>query len=431
MSSAIPPWSPALSRAVAVKARRSSAESRRALVASLRAGASTPAGLSLASLVAACDPGQLADIAISEGLAGSANQRLGGLLPAGPGSRLAAEARRDAVRHLAYLGLLAKFAVALDQRQVTWVALKGPVLAELSYPQAPRGYADLDLMVSPRQLREAVSALEGAGAVVAEPDLPLVVDRAKGQLTLAVHGWPMVDLHWHLVYLRSARERWAIPTDDLLGRRQQVRLKDVDAWSLDPHDFLAHLALHASFGADQQLRRLLDIERTIASRAPDWEVLVQRCRAWRVGLPVSVMLNRARRTLGAAIPEEVVAELAGGRSNRLMVRHLSDWIPAGRMSGGRSVKNGLTRSLRDGLPATAGEFAGETRRAIVQMLRPRATEAQKPGHGEGGAGSPAEFESYLEMVERADRYGHLRSARSLQLQRRPRSLRSVRELPRK
>ena len=135
-----------------VKVRRWPVEARRALVASLRAP-SAPAGPPLASLVAACDPGQLADLAISEGLAGPAHDRLGGLLPPGPGSRLAAEARRDAVRHLAYLGVLGKFAAKLDQAKVTWVALKGPVLAELSYPEVPRGYADLDLMVAPGQLR--------------------------------------------------------------------------------------------------------------------------------------------------------------------------------------------------------------------------------------------------------------------------------------
>jgi hypothetical protein len=401
-------------------------ESRRALVASLRAEPSASAGPSLASLVAACDPEQLADLVISEGLAGPAQERLAGLLPPGPGSRLATEARRDAVRHLAYLGLLGKFAVALDQAKVTWVALKGPVLAELSYPKVPRGYADLDLMVPPRQLREALRALESAGAVVAEPDLPLVVKGAKGQLCLAVHGLPMVDLHWHLVYLRSARERWAIPTEDLLRRRQRIRLKDVDAWSLDRDDFVAHLALHASFGAAQQLRRLLDIERTVAHWAPDWEVLVQRCRSWRVGLPVSVMLNRARQTLGAAVPEEVVEELAGGRSNRLVVRQLSEWAPAGRMPGGRSVKNGLTRSLRDDLLATAGEFADQTRQAIVQSLQLRATGPDEPGHSDG-PGVCAGFESYLDMVERADRYGHLEPARGLRSRRRPRG---PRELPR-
>ncbi len=377
---------------------------RRALLASLRAEPYPTAGPALASLVAACDPGQLADLAISEGLAGPAYQRLGGLLPPGPGSRLATEARRDAVRHLAYLGLLSKFAVALDQAKVTWVALKGPVLAELSYPETLRNYADIDLLVAPGQLREAVGALEGAGAVVAEWDWPRLVKNAKGELSMAVYGLPVIDLHWHPVYLRSARERWTIPTEDLLGRRQRTRLKYVDAWSLDRNDFLAHLALHASFGAVQQLRRLLDIERTIANQPPDWAVLVRRCRAWRVGLPVSVMLNRARQTLGAVVPEEVVAELAGGRSGRLVVRRLSDWIPAGRLPGGRSVQNGLTRSLRDNLLTTAAEFAAETRHAIVRLLPLRAT--RPGGSARDGHYVPAGLADYLDMAESADRYGH-------------------------
>jgi hypothetical protein len=239
----------------------------------------------------------------------------------------------------------------------------------------------------------------------------------------------MVDLHWHLVYLRSARERWAIPTEDLLERRRRARLKDVDAWSLDPHDFLAHLALHASFGAAQQLRHLLDIERTVAGWPLDWEALVQRCRAWRVGLPVSVMLNRARQTLGAAVPEWVVDELAGSRSNRLVVRQLSGWSPAGHLPAGRSVKNGITRSLRDGLPATAAEFAGETRQALAQLLRVGATEPDKQESREE-PGVSAGFESYLELVDSTDRYGHLKPMRSLRPQRRPQGLRRIRELSR-
>jgi hypothetical protein len=365
----------------------------------------------LESLVAACDPEKLADFAISEGLAGPACSKLAALLPPGPRSRLVTEARRDAVRHLAYLGLLGKLAAALDQAGITWVALKGPVLAEFSYPEAPRGYADLDLLVLPGQLREALGVLGGAGAVLAELDWPLVVNGAKGQLSMALHGLPVIDLHWHLVYLRSARERWAIPTDELLERRQRAQLKDVDAWALDPSDFLAHVALHASFGAAQQLRRLLDIERTIASRPPDWEVLIRRCRSWRVGLPVSVMLNRARKTLGAVVPEEVVDELAGGRPNRLMVRQLSEWVPAGHMPGGRSVRNGLTRSLRDGLVATITEFAAETGQAIRHGLRPGTAEPGRPGSGDSLDAS-AGLESYLEMVSRADRYGHLGPASS-------------------
>jgi hypothetical protein len=280
-------------------------------------------------------------------------------------------------------------------------------------------------MVHPRQLRRALDALQGAGAVVAERDWPPLISGAKGQLSMAVHGLPMVDLHWHLVYLRSARERWAIPTEDLLARRQRVRLKDVNAWSLDPHDFLAHLALHASFGAVQQLRRLLDIERTVANWPPDWDVLVQRCRAWRVGLPVSVMLNRARQALGADVPEGVVEELAGSRSNRLAVQQLSGWSPAGHLPAGRSIKNGLTRSLRDSLPATASEFAGQTWVAFAQLLGARATGPDMPGNLEE-RGVSAGLESYLELVESADRYGHLKQTKSPRPQRRSPSLRLIR-----
>ena len=148
---------------------------------------------------------------------------------------------------------------------------------------------------------------------------------------------------------------------------------------------------------------------------------MRRCRAWRVGLPVSVMLNRACRILGAAVPEEVVEELAGGRPSRLLVRQLSAWAPAGRMPAGRSVRNGLTRSLRDDLLATAGEFAGQTRQAIAQMLRPGGAGPGGPGHGGSGhggsghgdgSGFSAGLESYLELVESADRYGHLGPVRS-------------------
>lgn len=417
------------------------AKSRLALVASLRAGPSNLTRPSLASLVAGCDPGQLSDLAIAEGLAGPAYVKLGVLLPPGPSARLATEARQDAARHVAYLGLLRKFAAALDQAKVTWVALKGPVLAEVSYQGVSRGYSDLDLMVHPRQLRAAVGALESAGAILAEPAWPPIVNGAKGQLTMAVHGLPMVDLHWHLVYLRSARERWAIPTEDLLQRRQRARLQDVEAWSLDRHDFVAHLALHASFGAAQQLRRLLDIERTVANSPPDWAVLVERCRAWRVGLPVSVMLNRARQSLGAAVPPEVIAELAGGRPSRLLVRRLGDWNPAGRMPGGRSLQNGLTRSLRDGLAATAGAFAAETWHA-TDHLRHLTGRTGEPARGDRAEGSEGRaegsegraeasegFERYLAMVGRTDRYGHLKPAERRSSQRRPRDLRGTRQWP--
>jgi hypothetical protein len=108
------------------------------------------------------------------------------------------------------------------------------------------------------------------------------------------------------------------------------------------------------------------------------------------------------------VPEPVIAELAGSRASRLVVRQLSDWMPAGRMSSGRSMKNGVTRCLRDSLLATAGEFAGESRQVIAQLLCPQPAQPGEPEPESGPRASrAAAVDDFREMVERADRYGHL------------------------
>jgi hypothetical protein len=314
-----------------------------------------------------------------------------------------AQVRLETARSLAYLDLLGNLGPVLEEAAVEWVVLKGPVLAEVSYRGALRGYTDLDLLVPARQFKTAVRALGEAGAVPTERDWPLLLSNAKGEVSLSVADSPLVDLHWHLVYLRSARERFRIPTDALLERRQRIQLRGVDAWILEPTDFAIHVALHASFAGVERLRRLLDIERTVACRAPDWDLFVRRCRAWRVALPVSVMLESARRVLGAPVPADVLRKLTGGRLDRFAVRQLSAWVPSGPLPGGRSVRTGLTRCLRDGWLATSAEFAREVWRTAAIDFRTALDRSADPRHPADAGG----FERYVAMVNRTDHYGHL------------------------
>jgi hypothetical protein len=333
---------------------------------------------------------------------------LGQLLSAEHGSRLLAYVRYETARHLAHLEVLKQLGTALEGAGLPWAVLKGPVLAEISYGRASRGYSDIDLVVPASRLREAVAALEGVGAVLAEPDWLQLVRSGKGQLKMVSRCPPLkvpVDLHWHLLYKRSERQRYRIGLEEVLERRRRVQLQHVQAWALEPTDFAAHVALHAAQSGAHQLRWLLDIERTLVAQPPAWDVFVRRCRSWRVGLPVSVALNRARRTVGAPVPEEVVSELAGGRLNRIVVRQLGAWVPVGRMPGGRSVVAGLTRSVRDNLVTTASEFAVETWQVLARMLD--SSPAGAPGPPTGGAAERAWFERYLAMVDSADRYGHV------------------------
>jgi hypothetical protein len=384
-----------------------SQSARRALLAAVSSKSPRPSAPSLASLVGECDQDELVELALSERVAGVANERLGELLTPSARARLLAEVQQETFRHLAYLGLLQGFATAFEEADVIWAVLKGPVLTELSYKRTSRGYADLDLMVHARQLRAAVEALVAAGAAVPAQNWALLIREAKGELNMAVHGLASVDLHWHLVYHRGARERFMISTDELLERRRRVQLGPVHAWTLEPADFAAHVALHASFAGAQRLHRLVDIERTLANQPPDWDDLVRRCRAWHAALPVSAMLNSARETLGAAVPDDVISELAGGPFGRLLTRQLSRWIPFGHLPGGRSVKTGLSRSLRDNPRATTAAFASETWRTVGELLRPPPEDPGDPRHAFYDSGGPAGLERFIEMVNTADYYGHL------------------------
>lgn len=394
-----------MNRLAAAAPRRSCDSPAQVLVASLRSASTRDPTPGLGALVRACDQEELVDLAISEGVAGPASETLGLHLREEPRSRLFSWAHVDLGRHLAHLAVLKRVAAALEQADLTWVVLKGPVLAELAFPGAPHRYTDIDVLVAARDLRRAVAALEGMGATLDGQDWHHMVKVAKGEMSMAVSGSPIIDLHWHLVYLRSARERWRISSEELLERRTRVRLGPVDAWTLDPVDLAAHVTLHASFGAVEQLRRLLDVDRALAHWTPDWELFVRRCHSWRVGLPVATMLSRVSKTLGADVPEEVVRELAKGRLDYLLVRQLSDWRRAGRLPAGRSIKNGLTRSLRDRMSTTAWQFAVEAYGAVLgqpHANRPRSSDA-----GNGVDDQSEFFARYLEMAERADRYGHL------------------------
>jgi hypothetical protein len=119
---------------------------------------------------------------------------------------------------------------------------------------------------------------------------------------------------------------------------------------------------------------------------------------------VSVALNRARETIGANVPDDVVAQLAGGNLHLFVVRQLGAWLPTGRLPGGGSVKNGVARSVRDNLLATTAQFAHETREIVTDLLDRRHTDGGRPN---GHAGNSGDLDGYLEMATSTDRFGNL------------------------
>jgi hypothetical protein len=361
----------------------------------------------LKALVDAAGQDDLVDLAIAQRSAGPASRVLTALLAEGPRTALLSRVNADILSHMSHLGLLVKLGAALDNADVPWVVVKGPVLAELAYGGTPRHYSDLDVVVPAEHFRLALEVLTSRGARTVDRNWDLVTRDLRGQLHLGL-GPQLIDLHWHLVNLANQRDRFAVPMDDLFTRRRRVQVGTVKAWTLDATDAVLHVALHAALAGGHQLGWLIDVERSVVSLDPDWDALVERSHAWRTDLPVAVVLNRAREVLMAPVPLDVIRQLSRGSAGHLFVHSLRKWTPSGRLPGGGSVDRAVTRSLRDGYPATAIQVARLAYEMLQRHFDPHEywLDPDDPRNVLYSSGNDEGLERYLQHVAAVDRYGH-------------------------
>jgi hypothetical protein len=378
-----------------------------ALVAAVGGSTGARGAEDLKTLVERTGQDALVEFAIAQRVTVPASEALGEVLAEGPRAKLLSRAHVDMFSNLSHLALLVRLSVCLRDAQIPWVVVKGPVLSELAYGGAPRYYSDLDVVVPAEHFRLALSVLASRGASTMDRNWDLVTNDLRGQLHLAF-GPELVDLHWHLVNLASQRQRFAIPMAELFSRRRQVRLGTVTTWTLDPTDAVLHVALHAALAGGHQLGWLVDVERSVSNLGPDWDALVARSHAWRTGLPVAVALNRARAVLGAPVPQEVIAALSGGTAGRLLVHSLRRWRSSGNLPGGGSFDRAVTRSLRDGYPATAAEVTRSAYEMVQRRFDPHQywLDPEDPRNVLHSSGEAGGLERYLERVAATDPLGH-------------------------
>ncbi|MBW3591151.1 MAG: nucleotidyltransferase family protein [Actinobacteria bacterium] len=214
---------------------------------------------------------------------------------------------------------LAAAASALKSSGISFLVLKGPALAELVYDRADlRTYTDLDLLVHPRDFKVAYEALEAMnqGASLPSINWGLLGRLQAGQLSTALPGNSVCDLHWHLLSLRGLRESSNIWTEELFERSQPVNLKGTATSTLAAEDQLLHSCLHASTSGSIRLKWVKDIERCAAYKDIDWPTVVERAKQWKVSARVGASLYFAASTIGVELPEGVVRSLVQSRFGR-------------------------------------------------------------------------------------------------------------------
>jgi hypothetical protein len=244
-----------------------------------------------------------------------------------------------------------------------WVVLKGPVLDAVFYGQPRlRSFTDVDVLVAPRHLGEAVERLEAADFEVADRNWRLMFERVAGEVHLQRAGCAPVDLHWTLLFSQAMRCVFRFDTAAMLERSRVVEVAGGPVRTFDHEDTLLHLAVHGALEGGDRLVWLKDLDVTVRAGVA-WDEVIDRARAFGVHLPVATMLGRTRQVLDSPVPADALAALAP-RGWRLTARAADVLHPPQRSLGLGSPATLLARSARADAAATARvAFGGLARRA--------------------------------------------------------------------
>jgi hypothetical protein len=309
--------------------------------------------------------------------------------------RAALATRRDqsAMNHLLVVGALREIGRRFDEAGLSWVVMKGPVVATLLYPAVgDRSYSDLDLLVARRDFPRAMAILEDLGYAHDIHNWALAEEMLAGQVGMAtrtVH----IDLHWHLHYSEEDRKPFAFPIETMIERGRRVSVSGVETPTLDPVDTLLTLAFHAARSDGHRLMWFKDVERSAVVDEPDLDELVRRARAYRCGGPVGLILNRARYLLGAPVPLDVVLDLMP-RSLRIVDDLATRAENPLQLHERITVTRWFTRSVRASVASSALAVPQRAARSLHRTLRP-------PPENE--TDDPAEKAGYLRAVAGSER----------------------------
>jgi hypothetical protein len=291
---------------------------------------------------------------------------------------LAALRHHATLRHLLITSALDRIGRAFDGAALSWVVMKGPVLAALLYPEpGERRYSDLDLLVARGDFPRAVQVLEALGYGHAIHNWALADEMLAGQISMS-DRMVSVDLHWHLHYSREDRQPFAIDPEAMIERRRRVGVSGLRVPTFDAVDTLLTLAFHAARSDGHRLIWLKDIERAVDVEAPDLDELVRRSRAFRCAPPVGTMVGRAKTVLDADVPDEIVRALAPAalRGADRIVTTLSHPV---QLHERITITRAFTRSVRS---STTASVAAIPARGVRQLRRrlfpPRENETDNP-----------------------------------------------------
>ena len=197
----------------------------------------------------------------------------------------------------------------LSNAGVPVLLLKGAALRMTAYRDpAERAFGDIDVMVPAASLEAAVAALAENGYVPESDDrIKLYLEHYHHLILKKAAGF-IVEVHWALVPVMSP-----FRLDAEAFRRDARAIATPGAGEVAvpcAEHMVLHLAQQNMEDGFSQLRRLVDVDRVIASAAEfDWARLDSEAKRMQVQAVLALTLRLAALLLGTTIPRGFIAGL--------------------------------------------------------------------------------------------------------------------------
>lgn len=311
------------------------------------------------------------DAASYQGVAGFVHAATAGtsLLPPEIESRLHDESLRASMLRQQVQLDLNRIVNTLDEGGMPFLVLKGPVLDKWVYRNRDqRSYNDLDLLVHPRDLEQAVEILVEGGCTLLDRNWELLLSQLPGEVHLCAPMGTVIDLHWHILNETRLRSEFRISGEELMIHAQHVTIDDIKVPTLQPGPMLIQVALHACLSGADRLVWVKDVEQCATADGLDWNEVVRLAELWRVSQPVALSLTRAQVLLGLEVPECASRRLGAGRGYCRADGWLTGLLPVLGGDGGRTLARPIAKAARVSSLHSAAELARRSFSALTQRF---------------------------------------------------------------
>ena len=257
------------------------------------------------------------------------------MMPAPIRKQLKSYYQQLAVNNLTLYHQLRSLVAGLHEQQIPVMLLKGAYLGGAVYEdRALRQMVDVDLLVTPEALVDAIAVVTALGYQPTQP-----IDAVQPYLAHKHHLPPFVkegkcslEIHWTITQPNLS---YTIEMADLWARAQPATVAGIEVKVLAPEDLLLHICLHATYqhGLEQDIRFLCDIDAICRRFAPtfDWTQFMQRAEQWGWARGVYLALYLAHDLLDTPLPHPILQTLQSDQAAIRLVLESKAYLAGGRL----------------------------------------------------------------------------------------------------